>query len=125
MREIKFRAWYRNSMRFFDKPEDFKWFFCGNDGPERTLTSCELMQYTGLKDKNGKEIYEGDILKAIHSSKLNGVHSVVWHNNGFVIEYKFMRTYEGSKYEEKTTCLFILIHMKLSVIFTKINNPHS
>jgi len=63
MRDMKFRAFSFGSMRYFAKPEDFEWFFGGNQGPERTLTECKLMQFTGLYDKNGKEIYEGDHIR--------------------------------------------------------------
>ena len=68
MREIKFRAWHKNRKTFLD-------FYWAVDKLGRTFSildkyvydeftnEVELMQYTGLKDMNGVEIYEGDILQ--------------------------------------------------------------
>ncbi|AOO75183.1 hypothetical protein LCW_03470 [Latilactobacillus curvatus] len=68
MREIKFRAWHKNRKTFLD-------FYWAVDKLGRTFSildkyvydeftnEVELMQYTGLKDMNGVEIYERDILQ--------------------------------------------------------------
>ena len=58
-REIKFRAWDREQKKIF--PVDSLVFEKGN-AIVNGKTDIDLMQYTGLKDKNGVEIYEGDVL---------------------------------------------------------------
>jgi uncharacterized phage protein (TIGR01671 family) len=72
MREIKFRAWDGERMVFFDALTiGFKkskklipqvYFAKDTFSGEVRLGSHEVMQYTGLKDKNEKEIYESDII---------------------------------------------------------------
>jgi uncharacterized phage protein (TIGR01671 family) len=56
MREIKFRAWIKDSERM-------NYSFTILENPYIPNDEVVLMQYTGLKDKNGKEIYEGDIIR--------------------------------------------------------------
>jgi uncharacterized phage protein (TIGR01671 family) len=71
MREIKFRVWNKNLLHMY-YPEDNDiepnlWSLERDVNGGRLNSGKEgidiLMQYTGLHDKNGKEIYEGDILK--------------------------------------------------------------
>ncbi|KKN76964.1 hypothetical protein LCGC14_0364560 [marine sediment metagenome] len=66
MREIKFRAWNTETKTIIDlkkiTPLAINMDFDGLFLP--FADDFILMQYTGLKDKNGKEIYEGDIVRA-------------------------------------------------------------
>lgn len=62
MREIKFRAWDGERMHHLGMRLD------GFTGVLSQFNNNTLMQYTGLKDKNGVEIYEGDIVTILHSA---------------------------------------------------------
>lgn len=88
MREIKFRVWNKQSKKMVYYNED-----CS--APDMTLNGVllhhgtgtnlsymyELEQFTGLHDKNGKEIYAHSLIKVVDE-----IREVIWHFNRWVMK---------------------------------------
>ena len=111
-REIKFRVWHKPTKQFvkqdifyLDEPSSIGQLSVGLDGTLSRLSGMDyevsahvsdpedyaIQQYTGLKDKNGKDIYEGDIL---------GYFDAIVNNDKERMEIKWAKVYSGEQWCE-------------------------
>ncbi|MFF2793514.1 YopX family protein [Lysinibacillus xylanilyticus] len=104
MREVKFRFWDKEFKRFSEVPQKYAIQDINH------YTDYELMQYTGLKDCNGEEIFEGDLIKDFINEK---TYQVFWDNYGMFIFTELNSTTGGLDYyqledEASMACLMVI-----------------
>ncbi len=77
MREIRFREWQHKEKKMYE-------IDLHNEALLGANKDNVLMQWIGLKDKNGVEIYEGDILKWYRSKGVDDVVGIVVYDENFL-----------------------------------------
>src|SRR5688500_14988488 len=120
MREIRFRCWDTKNERMVYDPYHFDIYHCSDENRVNQKTyqfyedwrdledgrgiECELMQYTGLRDRNGKEIYEADIILVEVNKKTivswsNRFASFCLKNDTWMFQHWFGEAVDGSDCE--------------------------
>ena len=117
----KFRAWLKKEQKMDNEIDHISWLedelYCIGDGITYMVLAEDLvlMQSTGLKDKNGKEIFEGDIVD------YKGRKAIIkWHGAFASFIYRFID--EPQERKPKWDPLF-LAYLKLEIIGNIYENP--
>ena len=117
----KFRAWLKKEQEMDNEIDHISWLedelYCIGDGITYMVLAEDLvlMQSTGLKDKNGKEIFEGDIVD------YKGRKAVVkWHGSYASFIYRFV---DELKERNSEWHPLFLAYLKCEVIGNIYENP--
>lgn len=130
-REIKFRGkdkktgeWLYGNLQV-PTIEGVPYFMWDKEKFQCEVETNTIGQFTGLKDKNGKEIYEGDIVYSEFADGSNCMFLVGWNNKlscfGVMDEYNYRSKQLGYDFPEFDNHLFIEV-LKNSKIFKIIGN---
>lgn len=120
MRPIKFRAWDKDKKQMLIV-DDLDGLRTGNpivcvssnmDGtlPLESLGRIPIMQFTGLLDKNGKEVYEGDIVECQIRNRMTHKGEVLWDQGSAMFRIQFINENGGiswSAYRSDLKCKVI------------------
>jgi len=109
-REIKFRAWEKNTKKMYDRvlasngdPCSIVWDCDRKDWLNFDECSGYIMQYTGLKDKNGTGIYEGDIVIAVLSTG-----EIIFEDGCFIVKWLKDEDFFNNVLSRHANCITIV-----------------